>query len=520
MSDKHFDVVILGKSLGAAALAALLTRRDFSVMVVGQGSRPSDYTFRDHPLRRRCFTPLAAASPAFKRVLGELAQSQVFRRRLRALDPMLSVVMPGRRFDLPPDIDLLRQEVDREFPEVRRVVDDLYGELARVNAAADAAFELDLSWPPATFFERYATNRAAGSLPHLRGDQHLLLGGFPANHPYVGIVEQSAQMSADLMAASRSLPSFAVARLHGAWTRGTYGLAGGEDDIVAFFLERFTSLGGQVMFSERVVGIDPVGRDGHALVLDGGSAVLGCSVLVTDGTGESIARLAKGRGILRKAQREWPVVSERAGRFTVSLLVRRDGLPEGLGAESLLFPSMPGAPPDPQLPCVHLQRCDKMAESVESEPETVLLVAEVLLSSPGGLALSEARSVVLRIILSYLPFLHRHLVVVDSVHDGLPVWQYDNGKRVMVDRLETRGALISGEPMVPVFTVDPPGYMGIGGEPLRGPLPRSYLAGRSVLPCLGQEGELLAALGVARVITGTDRRRGRMRRNLWSRIEF
>jgi hypothetical protein len=41
-----------------------------------------------------------------------------------------------------------------------------------------------------------------------------------------------------------------------------------------------------------------------------------------------------------------------------------------------------------------------------------------------------------------------------------------------------------------------------------------------VLPCLGQEGELLAAWGVARIITGSDNRRARMRRDMWSRIEF
>ena len=60
MSDKHYDVVILGRSIGAMALAALLARRDFSVLVVGHGARPADYTFREHALRRRSFTPLAA----------------------------------------------------------------------------------------------------------------------------------------------------------------------------------------------------------------------------------------------------------------------------------------------------------------------------------------------------------------------------------------------------------------------------------------------------------------------------
>jgi hypothetical protein len=522
VSDKHYDVVILGRSLGAMALAALLTRRDFSVMVIGQGARPADYSFRDLVLRRRCFTPLAATSPAFKRIMSELAQSQIFRRRLVPLDPMLSVLLPDRRFELPPDLELLQREIDREFPEVRRVIDDLYGDLTRVNAAADAAFERDLCWPPGTFWETRETNAAASTLPHLRGDPRALLGGFPPNHPYVEIVTQSAQVSSNLMAGSRPLPSFAVGRLHGAWTRGPFGIAAGEDDVISFFHERVTSLGGQVMLSDRVVGINPAGKDNHDLVLDGGTTVLGATFVVTDGTGESLAHLAQGKGILRKAQREWPMVSERTGRFTVSLLVRRDGLPEALGAESLVFPRMPGAPPDPLLPVVHLQRCDRMAG--EDDPtagaDTILLVAEILLPMPGTLAVSEARAVVLSILQSHLPFLSSHLVVVDSTQDGLPVWLYEGGKRTTVDRIEARGTLRGAEPMTPVVSVEPPGYMGLAGEPLRGPLPRSFLTGRSVLPCLGQEGELLAAWGVARIITGSDNRRARMRRDMWSRIEF
>jgi hypothetical protein len=46
------------------------------------------------------------------------------------------------------------------------------------------------------------------------------------------------------------------------------------------------------------------------------------------------------------------------------------------------------------------------------------------------------------------------------------------------------------------------------------------LVGRSVLPALGQEGQLLAAWGAARLITRTDRRKERMRRDMWSKIEI
>jgi hypothetical protein len=70
------------------------------------------------------------------------------------------------------------------------------------------------------------------------------------------------------------------------------------------------------------------------------------------------------------------------------------------------------------------------------------------------------------------------------------------------------------------WRVDPPSFHGLAGEPLRAPLGGAFGVGPSTLPALGQEGELLAAWGAARLITRTDRRRERMRRDMWSKIEL
>jgi len=110
--------------------------------------------------------------------------------------------------------------------------------------------------------------------------------------------------------------------------------------------------------------------------------------------------------------------------------------------------------------------------------------------------------------------------VVDSVHDGLPVWVFEGGKRRHAERAALRGASATAEPMVRQLEVDPPGYLGLGGEPIRGPGERTLLVGLSVLPALGQEGQLLAAWGAARLVTRTDRKKERMRRDMWSKVEI
>ena len=111
------------------------------------------------------------------------------------------------------------------------------------------------------------------------------------------------------------------------------------------------------------------------------------------------------------------------------------------------------------------------------------------------------------------------MLLVDSPHDGLPLYDYTSGARREVDRVHLRLASPVAEPMDRLWTVEPGGYLEIAGEPVRGPIPNTYLVGKTVLPGLGQEGELMAAFGAAKLVTRKDKARQRMRRQMWSKIE-
>jgi phytoene dehydrogenase-like protein len=397
------------------------------------------------------------------------------------------------------------------------VVDDLYGELARTNAAADAIFERDITWPPGSFWERRETLRAMASLPHLAsrtGSPRPLLTDFPRDHLYRTVVDVTAHFSADQLG---DLSPFAVARLHGAWTRGLSCLAGGEDELSDFFVERIRAHGGEVAMADRAERIEVRSGRATSVMAVNDERAMGVQFVVTGDTTASLLDLARPYEPPHRVLESLPMVSVAARRFVVSALVRDEGLPAALGAESFIVPRPPsfdGA--------VHLQRL-----MPRDAPEgTSLLVAEVLLSAGGEVDddVETARTRVMGTLERFLPFVQQHLLVVDSPHDGLPLWDYRSGARVLVDRslLRGGGAIADPELMEPLFTIRNTvrDLGGLAGEMLRGPIGNTFVVGRSTMPALGQEGELLAAWSVARIITRTDRKKERMRREMWSKVEL
>ncbi len=253
---------------------------------------------------------------------------------------------------------------------------------------------------------------------------------------------------------------------------------------------------------------------------DGAEEPTGSAVVISDQFGEALAELSGGEGLTKHARRDWPRLAVEAGRFVVSLVVNKKALPAPLGTVAFILPR-PASRRDPRRPTVRLERLEPkhFPDARPGAAEQTLLVAETILPTRGALTLLEAREAVLSTLREALPFIDSHLICVDSVHDGLPLYDFRSGARRDVDRVHLDGAVPGPEPMERLWSVSPLGYMDLGGEPIRGPIPGTYLVGKTVLPALGQEGELIAACSVARVVTRRDRARQRMRRQMWSKME-
>jgi hypothetical protein len=240
--------------------------------------------------------------------------------------------------------------------------------------------------------------------------------------------------------------------------------------------------------------------------------------VATDHTTRSLLDLTTDFDPPRRSLAALPRLVPAEWRFVVSIVVRNEGLPEPLGGESFLLPSWPHKGQEAERPLVHLQRLREPCGIAGA----TLLVAEAAYPEGSTLPLRRAREAVLGVVEAYLPFLERHYLIIDSPHDGRPLWDFRAGGRREIDRaaLRASGGSLDAEPMIARWRVDSPGFHGLGAEPIRTPLAGAFVLGPSVLPALGQEGELLAAWSAARLITRTDRRKERMRRDMWSKIEL
>lgn len=518
MTTRHYDVVLLGRSLGTLACAVLLARRDFSVLLLGQNQPPASYSYERFRLRRRCFSLLFHNTPVWKRILHELAQTQTFRRRVEPLDPMFSVLSETRRVEVCASSEDFQNEIEREFAEVRQLVDEFYNQLGSANRAIDDAFNRDMVWPPQTWRDKLDAARVSSALPYDGArESDEALAKFPPNHAYRELATLPAVFSTDLDYAYMGLPALAFARLHGSWTRGLMGAAGGEDEIEAFLLERLASHGGVAVLDRAAEAIQVRSGKVTGIIEDGSDVVIGTDAVITNLSGEAVASLTGGTGVTKQAHNNWPQVSPTAGRFTVSLIVRNEGLPANLGLESFLVPAE-SKYPDPRRPVVHLQRYP-VDRRDGSRPTESLLVAEALVPAEGALTLLEARAAVVSTIRTHFPFIGRHLMVVDSTHDGLPLEDYTTGTRREIDRIHIPQSSTKPEFMEYQWTVEPTSHHSLGGEPLTGPVAGTYLVGKTTLPALGQEGELMSAWSVARLLTRHDSVRQKRRRQMWTKVE-
>lgn len=514
MTLRHFDVVVIGRSLGCLCAAALLARRDLRVLVLGHGALPATYAWQGRKIQRRAFTLLFGETPVWRRVLQDLAQTQTFRRCTQRLEPSYSLLTPDSRVQVCADRSAFAAEIRRAFPEVQPSIEELWSTLIHANRALESVLSREEAFPPATLVERLKARPWLASLPWSGATLRGVLDKLPSAHPFREAAFLPAAFAGHWAGPLPELPLLGAARLHELCVRHALAFDGGEEAFESFLVQRIQAHGGTCELSERADAL--AFRRGRiaGVVIGGGEQTIGADDVITDLDGRALVELAEGQG-LGPSYARWPELAPELGRFVVSLWVRRSGIPEPLGRESIILPGpdIRGAP----RPALHLQFSP--ADDFPASEDVQRLVVEVLVPQSQLRRAGELRSRVLQILREHFPFLDRHVLLADSPHDGLPLQVFEGGQPREVDRLRLQGGSLEPEPLLPLWRTESTGFLGLAGEPMVGPVRGSLLVGKTVFPGLGQEGELLAAWSAAQRITRNDHAWQKRRRQMWSKID-
>jgi hypothetical protein len=507
--SSFYDVIVLGAELAPLTAGALLAKRGFRVLVIGQLDVPPTYTLGKYRLPRNASTLVSQTSPVFKRIVTELGMHQSVKRLLRTQTHGFQLVLPGHRVDLRPESAHTQAEIEREMPAIKRPIDELHRHIKITCEHIDQLLEREWSWPPRTFLARRAFAQASARLAYDRHGAGLnLLSEFPDQHPF-RIAAQLPAIFDDGIDSDHIAP-LRILRLYGNRLNATPIEPRELGELRTLLIERIRAHSGDVRLHERAGEITMRQGTVSGVRLFGTDDELGARFVVSGLNVHALLPLLPERGMLGAMFEEHGEPQARHVRFTVNMIIDRRGLPPGLGRDVFVLEEKSAARPHEHALYLHTDELD--AERALISVQTMLSLRRIENDEE---ELGRVRAQTVRRLATLFPFLEQHAHAIDSPHDGLPPDVRAADIVASSEQLGRRGPAT----MTPVFAFPSVSTLGLCALPMQTPIKRLLLCNGQVAPGLGTEGELLTALGAARLITRSDRSKAWMRRRLWTKVE-
>lgn len=494
----------MGTELGPLAAGALLAKRGFRVLVVGQNAPTDRYDCYGYSFSRRPFRLTAADSPAIRRFIQELGVGPVFGHMLHTPSPLYQVILPRARIDVCRDPSATEKEVSRELPDADVDVAALFDGLGRISGELDKLFGADVVLPPETFFEKRefaraevqnpfrASPQAARFLSELEGSELLEFLEAPVRFETSGV---------------EPLPPLVRFRLMAGWLFDCHKVEGGRDGLARLFADLVVSQGGDVNPRQKIVEIVVQKGRVAGVRMGGREDLTGCQTVLTDLSPRELSPLVPPSAWTKRFRALVEQSPPSVLGYAVNLGVDREVIPsglaqtafaslgKGLGADLLRLELVPQS--DPKRAAIHAACVVPPGEerSIES----------------GAL-----RDAVLDRIRELVPFLDHHLKVIHSPFDGF-------GPLDLTGRAEGSAPEVPHEEEIQRWLLRRPlaeGVLGVGNQPHRTGIKGLLLSGSQVVSGLGPEGELIAAWAAARITGRMDTRRERMVRSMRSKVEI
>ncbi len=504
MTTQYYDVVVIGMELGPLTAGALLAKRGFRVLVVGQEAPADRYSCLGYQFSRRPFVLTCAESPVLHRVLKELSLGQLYQRLIETTGPAYQVVTPKVRLDVTSDTSVLKREFAREFPRAAAVADQIFETLGRIDGEINKFLANNLVIPPESFFEKREYVRAEVQNPFRSLRDTDLLGQFDLEPEFRRFLEIPVAMET---AGGSSVSPFVHYRLMSSWLFNCRQIKGGRDGFRKLLADRIVGQGGDLHPLQQVAEIAVTKGRVNGIRLAGREELIGCQVVLTDLALSGIKALIPPSAWPKKFSELGEKSDRPALGYAINLGVDRMVIPAGLGHTAFV-----SFGPDFGDELLRVEQIPQL----DQDKAALHVSCTVAEDEQNSIHSGQLRDAILDRLRWLVPFLDHHLRVIHSPYDGF-------GPIDLVGDAKGEAPAVPHTEDIPRWVLrQPPVGKSLGAESLhyRSGIKGLLFSGSQVLTGLGSEGELLAAWGAARIAGKTDPKRERLVRSMRSKVEL
>jgi hypothetical protein len=454
-----YDVLVLGDEPAGLITGALLARKGYRVAILL--AKEGEVALAARP-------PLLIPGGRTSLVLGwvfqQLGLVQEMRNRLEPLEPACQVLLPRHRLDLGGAAVDTPAELCREFQGDRALIERWLSELAAARERSDKLLDPPPILPPSSIKDQRAWRareraREGDSGP---GDEEDVVKQVPDGHPLRSVASAPIRFLSRLSPPLRPGPG--PVRLLSLLSDGVWVAKGGHAGFQATLLERLTTYGAAIRWDGPARQLEPSWRGD--VVVETEKEPIGCRVVIVADDARVLPPLLPDGGKRRKLEASLDATREVARRRVLHIVLRREGLPGGLGP-------LAAVESDDADGSVLIRVNGERLEGVGEDEVVLTVVYDEPINPDPDRPPSAGRAV--QLLRGVVPFLDEHVV-------RLPDW--DGG-----------GA---GQPIYAAPAAS--GYAGLSLLPHRTPYKRLFLANHQILPGLGLEGEFLAGAGCAELV--------------------
>ena len=501
---QHFDAVVIGGQTSGLVAAAVLAKRGRRVALFDHGENTSYY--RRKGLRLPLvpsLVPLLEGSPVIQKVHTELGLGPDLRTSTTVLKPGFQAVMPDHRIDVFADREELLAELAAEFPgevdAVRRFFDRVYAFDAEISAFLAAGAPL----PPAGLVERFRARRLYRSVAHLDApfSRDEVLSGIPADHPLCDLLLSPLTFFGHLEPEAPS--TFHAVRLIARYFSGVVGFTDTLGGLPAALLKAAKNAGVEIHRGAVVKNIALSGRRLVEAEVDGVKGAVTADFFVAN-TLCPFQDLLPPNKLQARFALSQQTVRPSKGLLVLNLVVMKDVVPRAMAhAVFLLNGRRKARGGDPLDPPLFVQRFPARrgepgpvhdTKAVEDTDHEILCIAcpvttTAVSHSPERLATLKQQMIERTGRL--VPFL-RNFLIDASLPTETSTWDVESDDTVRQ---------LDPWTLHPIYEPLARPFLGVAARPTTTAYTNLFHSGFDVVPGLGIEGEYVAGLSVADLVT-------------------